>query len=207
MPLMTQKAYAKERGITAQYVSKLVGQGKIVLRNGLVDPVQADEARSPQRPSTSRPRHKGSNAHGGGRPPRQQRANGNADAGDAPVRSSETASLTKARAMDAGFQASLRRLEYMERTKQLLPAAEVLEAERRKNANIRLRFRGLARVLAPLMARTGSAAECERLLLEEIDHHLEELARDPLASGIQAASPATPAPAEAAVQTAAGGAA
>jgi hypothetical protein len=185
MALLTQKEYARRRKLSASYVNRLVRRGAIQLKNGLVDPAQADEARAPQRPSAIRPRHKGSNAHGGGRP---ARANG---AGDfAPPKPSATASLTNARAADAGFQARLRQLEWQERTKQLLPAAEVLDAERRKNANIRLRFRGLARVLAPLMARTASAADCERLLLEEIDHQLEELARDPLAS----VGPAGPAP-------------
>jgi len=58
--------------------------------------------------------------------------------------------------------------------------------------------------LAPLMARTAAAADCERLLREEIDHQLEELARDPLAVLGPIAPPPTP---ESGVQTSAQGAA
>jgi hypothetical protein len=125
--LITQKEYARRRRLTPQYVNKLVRQERIVLKNGLVDPDQADDARTPQRPSEVRPRQKGSNAHGGGRPaqqrPARQRGNGSEGAGDfAPPRPSATASLTQARAAEAGISARLRQLDLQERTKQLLPA-------------------------------------------------------------------------------------
>jgi hypothetical protein len=171
--LITQKAYAKRRRISAQYVNKLVRQGKIVLKKGLVDPAQADRAREHSRVVTPRRKQRG-NAHGGGRP---------AGSGGAGAKqNSATATLTKARAADAGYQAELRKLELGLRTGELVPAKEVLEAERRKNANVRLRFRSLARSMAPVMARTSTPAECERILLDEIDHRLDELAEDPLGS-------------------------
>jgi len=198
MGLVTQKAYARSRRITPQYVNKLVRQERIQLKHGLVNPVQADRARQPVHAMTARPKAKrGTNAHGGGRPARV-----NIPGPDSVQRPSATMSLTTARAADAGYQARLRKLEFEERTRALLPAAEVLEAERRKNANIRLRFRGMARTLAPLMARTAVPADCQRLMLEEIDHQLEELARDPLAVVGPIVPPPAPAPG---VQTSAQG--
>lgn len=184
---LTQKEYARRRRISAPYVNKLVKQGRIRLNpHGRVDPGQADGARARQQAVAARPPVRSNargNSHGGGRPPRQPGAPGTAS-GNA------TLSLTAARAADAGYQARLRKMEYEERSKQLLPASEVLEAERRKNANIKVRFRGLARALAEPLARTAVPAECERLLLEEIDYQLDELARDPL--GL--VGPAVPAP-------------
>lgn len=197
MVLLTQKAYARRRRITPQYVNKLVRQERIVLKRGLVDPAQADRARKPIHAMAGRPRKKmrGHNAHGGGRPARDPGASHKPNGSP-----SATRSLTAERTRDAGAQASLRELELKERTQELLPAAEVLEAERRKNSNIRLRFRGMARTLAPVMARTAAAADCERLLLEEIDHQLEDLARDPL---VLVGPVAPPAPPPAVVQTSA----
>jgi hypothetical protein len=76
----------------------------------------------------------------------------------------------------------------------------VLEAERRKNANLRLRLRALPRLRRGAeLARTNTPAECERIVAEEIDHVLNEMVVDPLGT----MGPAAPAP-EPAVQTPAG---
>ena len=52
--LISQSEYARRRGVSRQYVSRLVKQGVIALENGKVDPVQADAAmaarRNPARP-------------------------------------------------------------------------------------------------------------------------------------------------------------
>ena len=201
MGLVTQKEYARRRGLTPQYVNKLVRQERIKLKGGLVDPVQADQARAPRYAMTSRPKaQRGSNAHGGGRPARDP---GPAEAG-AP-RPSATMSLTSARAAGAGYQARLLKLEFEKLSGQLLPAAEVLEAERRKNANFRLRLRGLAPSLAPAVNAAATTAECNRLLLEAFEHLLRELEQDPLGTNGTTALP--PEPPAAVVQTSAEGAA
>lgn len=41
---LTQTAYAKKRGVTQQYISKLVKKGIIETHKGKIDPVQADKA-------------------------------------------------------------------------------------------------------------------------------------------------------------------
>lgn len=40
---ISQYAYAKNKGVSRQYISKLVKEGRIVLIDGKVDPEQADE--------------------------------------------------------------------------------------------------------------------------------------------------------------------
>jgi hypothetical protein len=44
VPLLSQKDYARRRGVTPQYVNKLVRQGKILLVGKKVDIKQADAA-------------------------------------------------------------------------------------------------------------------------------------------------------------------
>ena len=107
---------------------------------------------------------------------------------------SDTASLTRWRAMREEAQAKTAALELQKLTGELLPAGEVLEAERRKNANVRASFRRLARSMAPLLHRATSPAEVEQLLLAEIDLQLSELARDPLGLGDQVLTMPDPQP-------------
>lgn len=166
--LITQKEYARRRKVTPQYISKLVREGKIVLKNGLVDPKQADAARGhATRKATKKSARK--------RPTARKRP-----AVGRPPRGSATHSLTDGRAQKVHWEALQAKLEYERTAGGLLPKSEVLEAERRKNSNIRTRIRSMARSLAPLLARSATPAECESLLLAEIDHQLSALAADPL---------------------------
>jgi hypothetical protein len=95
-------------------------------------------------------------------------------------RNSATRSLTAARAEREHYQAQMAKLDYEKASGSLLPRDQVLEAERRKNANIRAKFRQLARSLAPRVSRVASPAEVEHLLLSEIDLVLGQLAMNPL---------------------------
>lgn len=167
--LLTQRAYARRKRVTPQYVSKLVRAGRIPLTDsGKIDPRKADAALAGARK----------------RPWRSKIANPEASApalSSAGERNaSATTSLTAARATDQIYQARIRKLEYEKLVGTLVPAAEVLEAERRKNMNLRTRFRRLARVLAPRLVRAHTPAEMEELVLAEIDAQLAELAQDPL---------------------------
>lgn len=197
MKLLTQKDYARRIGKSAQYVNKLVSTGKIVLRDGRVDPKQADAARK----AWARPGAKSNSAKAAKKRQARAKKAGTASARQRAAkpraiaepetrtpRMSATRSLTSARARAEEAKAEMLELELAKTKRELLPKGEVLEAERWKNANIRTRFRRLARTLAPRMARIASASEAEAVLLEEIDLQLAELAADPL--GIVAAAQA-----------------
>lgn len=41
--LLSQSAYARQRGCSQQHISKLVQQGRITLINGKIDPIKADQ--------------------------------------------------------------------------------------------------------------------------------------------------------------------
>lgn len=183
--LMTQKALAEKIRVSPQYINKLVQQGKIKRVGKLIDARQAKAAiaanRRPGRiiPATvSRQR--------------ASRKAASSTAGHAGKATSATQNLTANRARYEAARAQTAELELARLTKALLPAAEVLEAERRKNANVRARFRRLAHSLTPELHHAGSAAVVEQLLLRDIDQVLSELALDPL--GVEDTPPAMPEP-------------
>jgi hypothetical protein len=177
MPLLTQKEYARRKGVTPQYVNKLARQGKIRLVGKKVDPKQADAALKAFRragrviPALRRAKQKAAKPAARPKAPL---------AAMPEPRNSATRSLTAARAEREHYQAQMAKLDYEKAFGSLLPRDQVLEAERRKNANIRAKFRQLARSLAPRVSRVSSPAEVEYLLLSEIDLVLGQLAMNPL---------------------------
>lgn len=180
---LTQKQYAKRIGKSAPYVNKLKAQGKLAIVDGLVDVKRSDAmlkawarpgATTSKRKSAKKPAaRRGRKAQPA--PPRPRSTGRPARA----VRETATGTLTAERAKREKYQALNAELEYRHKIGELLPKAEVLEAERMKNTNIRRRFRELARALAP-MCENRTAAEIERVIITEVDFQLGELAADPL---------------------------
>ena len=182
MPLMTQKAYAKRKGVSPQYVNKLVGQGKIKRVGRKIDSRQANAViKAFQRPGRVPPAKRSRSK------PAQPKAPG--AAGALKPRPSATRNLTEARAEKEHYGALAAKLDYERAAGALLPRPEVLDLERRKNANIRTLLRRLPRSVAPLLARAGGPAEIEKLLLSEIDLILGQLAHNPLGMHDEAAPP------------------
>lgn len=171
---VTQKDYAKRRGVTAQYINKLVTQGKIRKGpGGKIDPRQADAAiRAYSRAGkVIKPTR-----------PKKDKAE------KAPKPDSATRSLTKFRAQNEEYKAKTAELEFKKLNGELLPRSEVLLAEQRKNENIRKKFRALPRTIAKLVADASTPAHAEEILRQEIDRLLDELAKDPLGLAEQAAA-------------------
>jgi hypothetical protein len=192
--LLSQKEYATRKGVSPQYVNKLVREGKIQLVDGRIDAKKADAALKVfQRPgrvipaqrsrkatkktapkkSARKPATNSTRAHSEHKPRRAYTTTS-----DKPQ--SATRSLASARAEREAHMAELARLDVLERTGKLLPADQVIAAEQRKNSNFRTQLRKMARHAAPLVKRARTEAEIEALLLEQIDHLLETFARDPL---------------------------
>lgn len=199
--LITQKEYARRRRVTPQYVSKLVRRGVVELRDGLVDPKQADASRAavaqPGRTAGKKTAAKKAAAKGGKASAAKRAASrkqgeartgttGAAATGSA-IQKARSASGTvvfwKAQREEA--EAKLKQLELQRQNNELLPRAEVKEAQERQNANVKMRIRRLARSVAPRLTGVNSAAEIERTLLEEIDLVLDELATNPFGAGVQ----------------------
>lgn len=186
MPLLTQKEYAARIRKTPQYVNKRVKDGTIKLVGRKVDTRQADLAlkQTQQRVVARRT--------AADRPRSQKRWQRKASAVKSKtVRTQKPTvhaaqpkpprgTLTEARTLREQLQAEVVRLDLEQRKGNLLPKAEVLEAERQKNATLKAALRRLPRSLAPTLARMGDPAEVETVLLAEIDLVLERLAADPL---------------------------
>jgi hypothetical protein len=185
MPRITQAAYAKRKGVTPQYINKLVQRGVIRKIGRMIDPKQADAAirRSSVSPERSKLRATGKKTSSSRPKKPTKKAQGS------PKPDSATKSLTAAKAMRENFQAKIAELDYEKQIGNLLPREQVVIAEQRKNANIRTQFRKLARSVAPMLSRVSDPAEVENLLREEIDVVLNQLARDPLALQSEVASP------------------
>jgi hypothetical protein len=188
--LLTQKEFARRKGVTPQYVNKLVREGRIRLVDGKVDPKQASEAIATRR-------HAGKKAY---KAPKKKTAvaKKKAPAKPAPCTvyvsaakaESKTKTLTDARLHNEVLKGKQMQLELDERMGKLLPADEVIAAEQRKNGNIRMRLRRVARSVASLVARMTSAVDIEQYLLGEIDAQLNELSADPL--GLKPVEPEEP---------------
>jgi len=173
--LMSQKAYATLKGVSPQYVNKLVSQGKIQRVGRLIDAHQANAViKAFARPAAAKPAkplpRKKTTARNA--PPRKAAGSRKA--------ASASFNLTAARFQTEQYKGLKARLDFEVQSGKLLPRAEVLDLERRKNTNIRTMLRRLPRSLAPLLARADGPAEIETLLLAEIDLVLERLARNPL---------------------------
>ena len=180
---MSQKAYAERKGVSPQYVNKLVGQGKILRVGRMIDSKQADQAIKAFARAGRVVAGSGGKHTARVRGPKQPKAKRG-------PRHSATQSLTEARAVREHYQAELAKLDYLKTSGELLPRTDVLEAERRKNANLRASFRRIARSLAPELARAVTPADAEKILLGEIDLILEQLAKDPLGLRQESAEPA-----------------
>lgn len=193
--LVTQKAYADMRNISPQAVNKMVRAGKIFKVGNKIDVHQADSARvafarvgtlkakpARGRKAEKRPKKTAKLAHRARTHAAPRRDPGHAPEPQLPTseRGSATESLTANRAVKEYWDARRARIDTEEREGKLLPVAAVLEAERRKNENIRNLFRQLPSTLAPIVKRLASEAEVRDYLQREIDFVLERLAKDPL---------------------------
>ena len=153
--LLTQKQYAERRGVSPQYINKLVGQGKIKRVGKKIDLRQADAAiKAWSRAGRVLPARRSKP-----KPARRTAAAPIEKHHDPQPRDSATKSLTAARAERENYQAKLAKLEYEKAVGNLLPREDVLEAERRKNGNIRAGFRALARSMAETLSQATSPAE------------------------------------------------
>jgi hypothetical protein len=201
MALMTQKAYAERKGVTPQYVNKLVSQGKIRLVGRKVDPKQADAVikaykRSGRVIPAKRAKKKAA-AKKTARRVKQARVERAMGAPEPSLpgtqRGDATNSLTANRATKEYYEAQQARLDYEKSVGKYLPAVEVLEAERRKNATFCSFLDAVPRAYAPLVANRD-VAECEAVLRRAMSQVREECALDPLQPRAEAAA-STEAPA------------
>jgi hypothetical protein len=148
--------YARARKIHRSLVYRLIKQGRITtLPNGKLDPERADVERA----RSTRPRVSA-------RPSPSRHDDGRTD----PYRTARTVNET--------YKAKTTKLEYERMTGKLVEADKVMEAAEKAFSNCRVRLRGLARSMAPILAANIHPSEIEKMLGDAIDGALEGLSTD-----------------------------
>jgi hypothetical protein len=87
-------------------------------------------------------------------------------------------SYIQAKTVRETYKAKIDKLAYEKLAGKLVETDAVLEAAENAFATVRVRVRGLAKSLSPILAITNKPVECERLLLDAIDTALEGLSTD-----------------------------
>jgi hypothetical protein len=157
MELVSKSEYARRRGCSAAYISKLVRQGKLATIGDKIDPIAADAALNatrervrvpfPEKPTTTR------------------------------LQDSLSRSYLAAKTANETYKAKLQRLEFELKTGKLLQADKVLESAEKAFSTVRVRMRGLAKSMAPILAAQNRPGEIEKILSEAIDGALEGLSQ------------------------------
>ncbi len=170
--LLTQKDYAAQRKVSKQYIGKLVKEGVLQLKNGKIDPVQADGILEARR-EPARQTHKQHT---------EQRAMlGAAQSAPAQTRSiSDTelpTLLLKTRIKSESEKAKLLEIKAKVEAGKYVDVDEVRAAAFKQARTVRENILILADRLAPVLASISDATEVHRILQEEHNKALEELSK------------------------------
>ena len=164
--LMTKSEYAKHRGVSKPYITKLAKNGVLVLRGGKVD-VAATDTVLDDKPvdDVDTP------------PPMQQ------PVGVPPTRPADGlgqggASFGQARTIEMVFRAKLRRLEYETKQGKLIEAELVRKTIADAVRGLRDGILGLPDRLATVLAAESEAKKVHVTLNTELARQLEALAND-----------------------------
>jgi hypothetical protein len=180
--LLSQRQYARLRGVSQVAVSKAVRSGRIPTINGKIDPVAADRAwientdqSKPRNSVTGDPKMRRSD------PPAPARRSPPANVLDEiedESSGSVAASYATSRALREKFNAALAQLEYDERSAKVVQADDVRIATFNVARSARNQLLSLPDRLAPILAAIASTREVHNLLTVEVRRVCEELSAD-----------------------------
>lgn len=180
--LLSQRQYARLRGVTQQAVSKAVKAGRIPTVDGKIDPVAADRAwvantdqSKPRNSVTGDPKMRRGEPLSPGPSGRQPSAADDSEALEARGSGSVAASYAASRALRERFNARLAKLEYDERSGKVVPADDVRIATFNVARGARNQLLSLPDRLAPILASLSSTREVHNLLTVEVRRICEEI--------------------------------
>lgn len=159
--LVSQRAYAKMRGISQPAVSKAVTDGRIKLVNGKIDPDQAD--RDWDR-NTDKAQQRG-HWRGTATADRVAQATSSPPTGDDDAKIPD---FNRSRSIKAAFDAQMARLEYQEKIGKLIPADEARLKRFNQARQARDLLLAIPDRIAPVLAGETDQFEVHRLLSEEL---------------------------------------
>ena len=176
--LLSQRAYARRRGVSQAAVWKAIQTGRISTVHGKIDPVTADREWA-DNTDPSKPRNSVTGEPGRRRPagepssPMRLNGAGRASGGEDEERHRRT--YATARAARETFLAQLARLELEERIGQLVRQDEVEIAAFNCAKKARDLLTGLPRQVSAAIAATSNPAEVHGILEEAIERVCLEL--------------------------------
>jgi len=163
---------AKEIGVTPQYVRRLVAQGRIPARcykkEGARYMVNAACAKKAMAESTSWINKGKKNASK--QKPKQVRR-------DTVIKQAALKDITLAQAqtIKEQYMAALKKLEYEQKSKLLIPADDVRRDAEKIGGFVKSKLQAIPARIAALVAVEPDSFECEQILKKEINQILEEL--------------------------------
>ena len=171
---VSQRAYARHRGVTHRAVQKAIAAGRIsVSSDGKVDPDVADRAWAANT-DESKPRN---SVSGTPRPVRHADSGAGMSSGS-PSGSAAASGYQTARALHETYRARTARLEFERLDGSLVPVDDVRVQAFKAARRVRDAILGLPDRLAPVLAAMSEPAEIHRTLAAELRQALEELSRD-----------------------------
>ncbi len=161
---MNQSEYAKKKGLTPQYISKLKNQGVIVFKeNGEIDE-QASDQRINENKDPAKQQLSEYHAQ-----QRQKKAAGETiSAGQ---------SYQQARAMKEQYAAMQARIAYEKEIGNLLDIQSVRLAIMDSDAIVRNKLESLPDIIAPLLADESDESKIRAILLDQIEMLLTDLSK------------------------------
>lgn len=173
--LVSQREYARRRGISHTAVRKAIRSGRIVPTKGKLNPAKADrqwrDNTDPTKPNnliTGKPRD--ARKRRGPPQPRHLEESDDSSGGNGTA-----AGYAKARAARELYQAQMAKLELDERRGELVRADDVKLGVFQMARKARDQLMGLPDRMAAIMAATTDAAEAHRLLEEEVERICREI--------------------------------
>lgn len=159
MAILSQRAYARHRGVALSAVQKAIETGRISkLPDGRIDSEQADAAWEQNTTRRAPPIAK-----------RGQEEDEGAAFGGA-------SQYTKARAVREHYQARLAKLDYEERVAKLVPKDEIQVAAFTKFRQFRDHMLNIPDRIAAIVAAETATATCHEVIAAEIRRALNEFA-------------------------------
>lgn len=187
---MSQRAYARHRGVTHRAVQKAIASGRITtMPDGSIDPAAADAAWARNTDETKAansvsgdPKHRRPEGSppipAGASAPATSRvraggssATGTQDAGQSGV----AAGYTAARALRETYAARRERLRFEKETGALVPVDDVRLAAFNTARRVRDLLLAVPDRIAPVLAATDDTTSCHRIVGDEIRRALQEL--------------------------------
>jgi len=171
--LISQREYARRRGVSRQAVQRAVNSGRISTVAGNIDPERADrewventDQSKPRNRITGRPKH----ARAAGQPA-EPMAFGASESGDG-----SATGYARARAAREVYQAQLAKLELDVRNGVLVRADEVRVGAFNMARKTRDQLVAIPDRVAATLAATQDPVEVHRILEEEIERVCQEIA-------------------------------